>query len=85
MQYARHQSWNMVEELTGEIFLDGVLVMSLSRSQKPEEVAPNWVKIQHDFTAPEDGEVTLSMFSTSLTVGGGILYDDIRIEKIDSN
>ncbi len=78
--YARHKYWNQVDSLTGNIFINDSLVLSLSRNKL--EKAPRWEKVSHDFIAPPDGKVKLSMFSTSLTVGGGILYDNIKIEKI---
>lgn len=83
MRYGRHQYWNMVEELTGEIYINDEQVLSLSRSnQDPTHIAPHWTPVHYDFDAPASGTVTLSLFTTSLSVGGGILYDDIRIEEI---
>ncbi len=46
------------------------------------EVMINGGKVTYDFEAPSDGIARLSMYSTAHKVGGGILYDDIRIEKI---
>ncbi len=78
--YARHKYWNQEDSLTGEIFLNDKLVLSLSRNKLVK--APRWEEVTYDFIAPPNGKVKLSMFSTALTVGGGILYDNIRIEKI---
>ncbi|NND32851.1 MAG: hypothetical protein HKN76_09690, partial [Saprospiraceae bacterium] len=80
MLYARHQWWNEEDPLTGQIFLNDELVLSLSRNLWAK--APRWEKATFDFIAPADGKVKLSLFSTAYKVGGGILYDDIRIEKI---
>lgn len=80
MLYSRHQYWDQEDPLTGEIFLDGKLALSLSRNKFGK--APRWEKVTHDFIAPSDGEVTLSLFSTAYKVGGGVLYDDIRIDKV---
>lgn len=80
MLYARHQWWEEEDPLTGEIYLNDELVLTLSRDSLTK--APRWEKVVHDFVAPPDGKVTLSMFSTAYKVGGGILYDDIKIEKI---
>ena len=78
--YARHRWWSEEDPLTGEIFLDDKLVLSLSRNLLAK--APRWEKATYDFVAPSDGQVTLSMYSTAYKVGGGILYDNIRIEKV---
>ena len=78
--YSRHQSWDQQDPLTGEIFIDDELVLSLNRDKLTK--APRWERVSHDFRAPADGEITLSLFSTALKVGGGILYDDIKIEKV---
>jgi len=80
MLYARHISWNQQESLTGEIFINDKLVFNLDRGQLKK--APRWEKITHDFTAPSNGEMTLSLYSTVYKLGGGILYDDIKIEKV---
>jgi len=80
MLYSRHIHWNQQESLTGEIFINDELILSLDRNQLKK--APRWEKITHDFTAPSNGEVTLSMLSTAYKLGGGILYDDIKIEKV---
>ena len=78
--YARHRWWKEEDPLTGEIFLDAKLALSLSRDQLAK--APRWEKATYDFVAPPDGELTLSLYSTAYKVGGGILYDDIQIEKV---
>ena len=78
--YSRHQYWDQQDPLTGEIFIDDELVLSLNRDKLAK--APRWERISHDFIAPSDGEITLSLFSTAFKVGGGILYDDIKIEKV---
>ena len=80
--YSRHQYWDQQDPLTGEIFIDDELVLSLNRDKLAK--APRWERITHDFTAPSDGEITLSLFSTAYKVGGGILYDDIKIEKVSN-
>lgn len=80
MLYSRHQSWDQEDPLTGEILINDELVLSLSRNKLAK--APRWERVTHDFIAPSDGEITLSLFSTAFKVGGGILYDDIKIEKI---
>ncbi len=81
MLYSRHQYWDQEDPLTGEVFIDDELVLRLNRNYLGK--APRWEKVTHDFTAPTDGEVTLSLFSTAYKVGGGILYDDIRIENVN--
>lgn len=78
--YARHRWWKEEDPLTGEIFLNGKLALRLSRNQLAK--APRWEKATYDFVAPSDGNVMLSMFSTAYRVGGGILYDNIQIEKV---
>lgn len=80
MLYSRHQSWDQEDPLTGEILINDELALSLSRNKLAK--APRWERVTHDFIAPSDGEITLSLFSTAFKVGGGILYDDIKIEKI---
>ena len=80
MLYSRHIHWNQQESLTAEIFINNKLILSLDRNQLKK--APRWEKITHEFTVPNNGEVTLSMFSTAYKLGGGILFDDIKIEKI---
>ena len=80
MLIARHRWWDHQDPLTGEIFLNDQKVLSLSRNQ--QQKAPRWEKVIYDFEAPSDGIVRLSLYSTAYKVGGGILYDDIRIEKI---
>lgn len=81
MLYSRHTYWDREDPLTGEILLDNQRVLTLSRDKTVK--APRWEKVTHDFTAPSDGKVTLSMYSTAYKVGGGILYDDVRIEKVN--
>jgi type 1 glutamine amidotransferase len=80
--HTRHQSWNQVDDLTAEVYLNGTLAMSLVRDQNQK--APRWEKVSYAFTAPADGQLTLEMYSTSLTVGGGVLFDDLRLEKISA-
>ena len=80
MLIARHRWWDHQDPLTGEIFLNDQKVLSLSRNQ--QQKAPRWESVTYDFEAPPDGIVRLSMYSTAYKVGGGILYDDIRIDKI---
>lgn len=80
MLYSRHQYWNQQDPLTGEIFIDDKLVLSLNRNKLAK--APRWEKVAYAFSSPSDGEVTLSMFSTAFGVGGGVLFDDIRIDKV---
>lgn len=41
-----------------------------------------WEKLTQDVIAPSDGEVILSLCSTAYKVGGGILYDAIKKEKM---
>ncbi len=78
--YSRHRYWNQEDPLTGKVFLNDNLVLNLSRNKNYK--APRWEKITYDFIVPPNGQVTLSMFSTALKVGGGILYDNIQIEKV---
>lgn len=78
--YARHRWWEEEDPLTGEVFLDDKLVLRLSRNKWAK--APRWEKATYDFVAPSDGNITLSMYSTAYQVGGGILYDNIRIDKV---
>lgn len=80
MLYSRHMYWDRQDPLTGEVFLNDQRVLNLSRDTTVK--APRWEKAIHDFVAPSDGKATLSMFSTAYKVGGGILYDDVRIEKV---
>ncbi|MFT7032143.1 MAG: hypothetical protein ACJA2S_000641 [Cyclobacteriaceae bacterium] len=66
--------------MTGEVLLNHQQVLSLSRDKTVK--APRWEKATHDFVGPSDGKVTLAMFSTAYKVGRGILYDDVRIDKV---
>jgi type 1 glutamine amidotransferase len=80
MLYSRHKYWDQEDPLTGEVFLNDELVLSLSRDKSNK--APRLEKVTDDFVAPSNGKVTLSMYSTAYKVGGGVLYDDVRIEKV---
>ncbi|MCK0157292.1 ThuA domain-containing protein [Cellulophaga sp. F20128] len=80
MLYSRHKSWDEEDPLTGEILIDNEVVLRLNRNKSTK--APRWEKVTYDFIAPTNGEITLSLYSTAFKVGGGILYDDIKIEKV---
>lgn len=80
MLYSRHIHWNQQDTLTADIFIDDELALSVGRDKQMK--APRWEKLTHDFTAPSDGEITLSMYSTTYELGGGVLFDDIKIQKV---
>lgn len=81
MLYSRHIHWNQQDTLTADIFIDDELVLAVGRDKTMK--APRWEKLMHDFTAPSNGEITLSLYSTTYKLGGGVLFDDIRIEKVE--
>ena len=76
-EYARHSFWDQEPVLTAEIIIDGLVVDTLSRDQTQK--APAWEFYSLNFVAPSDGAVTIEFRSTALTVGGGVLFDDIAI------
>jgi uncharacterized repeat protein (TIGR03806 family) len=76
-EYARHSFWDQEPVLTAEIIIDGIVIDTLSRDQTQK--APAWEFYSLNFVAPSDGAVTIEFRSTALTVGGGVLFDDIAI------
>lgn len=80
--HARHTFWDQEDPLTAEVYLNGELALSLARDQSQK--APRWERVSHEFTAASDGRLRLEMYSTALTVGGGVLFDDLRLEKIST-
>ncbi|MDB4327486.1 DUF642 domain-containing protein, partial [bacterium] len=76
-EYARHSFWDQEPVLTAEIIIDGIVVDTLSRDQTQK--APAWEFYSLNFVAPSGGAVTIEFRSTALTVGGGVLFDDIAI------
>lgn len=69
------------DTLTADIFIDNELVRSLARDKKMK--APRWEKTTHEFIAPSDGEITLSRYSTTYKLGGGVIFDDITLEEVE--
>lgn len=78
--YSRHMYWDQQDTLTADIFIDDELVLSVGRDKQMK--APRWEKLTHDFTAPANGEITLSLYSTTYKLGGGVLFDNISVEKV---
>lgn len=76
-QYARHRFWDQEPVLSAQIIIDGIVMDTLFRDQTQK--APAWDFYSLDFVAPSDGSVTIEFRSTALTVGGGVLFDNIAI------
>lgn len=76
--YTRHRFWSPPNILTADVLIDGVVVKSLARDVRiAAQVAPNFTYETVDVTAPANGKVTIEFRSTALTVGGGIIIDDV--------
>lgn len=80
LKYARHTWWDQEDPLTAEIYLNGTLAMRLARDQSQK--APMWEPAACEVTIPADGRLRLEMFSTAYTVGGGVLFDDLRLIRL---
>jgi quinoprotein glucose dehydrogenase len=80
LKYARHTWWDQEDPLTAEVYLNGALAMRLARDQSQK--APMWESASCEVTIPADGRLRLEMFSTAYTVGGGVLFDDLRLVKL---
>jgi len=80
LKYARHMSWNQEDPLTAEVYLNGKLALRLARDQSQK--APLWESADCEVIIPADGRLRLEMFSTAYTVGGGVLFDDLRLIRL---
>lgn len=81
MLYSRHMYWDQRDTLTASVFIDDEEVLTVGRNKLMK--APRWEKLTHEFSAPQDGEIMLSLYSTSYALGGGVLFDHIQLEKVE--
>ncbi|GAB5561280.1 MAG: hypothetical protein SynsKO_29270 [Synoicihabitans sp.] len=79
-KYARHTWWEQEDPLTAEIHLNGELALTVARDKTQK--APQWESASCEVTIPADGRLRLEMFSTAYTVGGGVLFDDLKLIKL---
>ncbi|MDB4384800.1 DUF1080 domain-containing protein [Opitutaceae bacterium] len=79
-KYARHTWWDQEDPLTAEIYLNGKLALKVARDKTQK--APQWDSASCEVIIPADGRLRLEMFSTAYQVGGGVLFDDLKLEKI---